>query len=165
MMGVFDITVLVCLVAALCIGLKKGFISQVMSLVALCLGIWLSVKLSPAVGTWLKGWLSIDDTALRVIAFVLIFCVVTLGLTLVGKVLETVVKVVLLGWLNRLLGALLAVFECLLILCLLLMAFDALNGVFEFAGEDSLAGTAFYGPLKTMAYALFPYLKELLFWN
>ena len=162
-MSVFDIIVLSALLIALCVGLKKGFISQVVSLVALCLGIWLSVKFSPAVGKWLAEWVSIDGTALKVIAFILIFCAVTLGLTIVGKVLEKVVKVVLLGWLNRLLGSVLSVFECLLVLCLLLMAFDALNGTFGFVSGEYLDGTASYGPLKAASYAMFPYLKELFF--
>ncbi len=164
-MGVFDIIVLSCLAVALFTGLKKGFIGQVVSLVALCLGVWMSVKFSAPTGAWLKGWISLDDTVLRVIAFVLIFCVVTLGLNLIGLILEKVVKVVLLGWLNRLLGATLALVECLLVLCILLMIFDALNGTFQFVKSDYLASTTFYGPLKTMSYAIFPYLKELFFWH
>ena len=164
-MSIFDIIVLSCLLIALCIGLKKGFIGQVVSLVALCLGVWLSVKFSVGVGQWLKSWIALDDTVLKVIAFILIFCITVLGLTLIGRILEKIVKVVLLGWLNRLLGATLAIVECLLILCILLMIFDALNGTFSFVKSEYLAATTFYGPLKTMSSAIFPYLKELFFWN
>ena len=164
-MSVFDIIVLVCLLVALCIGLKKGFIGQVVSLVSLCLGVWLSVTCSSPVSQWMKGWISLDDTVLKVIAFGLIFCAVVLVLTVVGKILEKIIKVVLLGWLNRLLGATLAVVECLLILGILLMIFDALNGTFSFVSVEYLAKTTFYAPLKTMSYAIFPYLKELFFWN
>ncbi len=164
-MSIFDIIVLSSLLIALCIGLKKGFIGQVVSLVALCLGVWLSVKFSVVVGQWLKSWIALDDTVLKVIAFILIFCITVLGLTLIGRILEKIVKVVLLGWLNRLLGATLAIVECLLILCILLMIFDALNGTFSLVKSEYLAATTFYGPLKTMSYAIFPYLKELFFWN
>ena len=62
-------------------------------------------------------------------------------------------------------GATLAVVECLLILCILLMIFDALNGAFSFVSAEYLAKTTFYTPLKTMSYAIFPYLKELFFWK
>ncbi len=161
----FDIIVLACLLAALCIGIKKGFIAQVISLVALCLGVWLSVKFSAPLGQWLSGWTSLEGNVPRIIAFILISCVTSLGITLLGKVLETIVKVVLLGWLNRLLGAILAVFECLLILCILLMVFDALNETFSFVKNEYLASTKFYGPLKSMSYAIFPYMKELFFWK
>ena len=78
-MSIFDIIVLSCLLIALCIGLKKGFIGQVVSLVALCLGVWLSVKFSVGVGQWLKSWIALDDTVLKVIAFILIFCITVLG--------------------------------------------------------------------------------------
>ncbi len=164
-MTVFDIIVAVCLLIALCAGIKRGFIRQVVSLVALCLGVWMSVTFAARVSLWMKEWISLDETVLKVIAFVLIFCTVTLVLTLLGKILEKVVKVVLLGWLNRLLGSVLAITECLLVLCLMLMIFDALNGTFSFVKTEYLASTVFYDPLKTVSYAIFPYLKELLFWN
>lgn len=164
-MSVFDIIVAVCLLIALCMGLKKGFIAQVVSLVALCLGVWLSVTFAAPVSQWLKEWASLDDTVLKVIAFALIFCVTVIVLTLIGKIVEKIVRVVMLGWLNRLLGATLAIVECLLILCMLLMIFDALNGTFSFVKSEYLASTVFYGPLKTVSYAIFPYLKELFFWN
>ncbi len=160
-MSIFDIIVIVCLLIALCIGIKKGFIAQVVSLVSLCLGVWLSVTFAAPVSRWLESWISLDDTVLKIIAFVMIFCVVAIVLTLVGKILEKIVKVVLLGWLNRLLGAVLAVVECILILCILLMIFDALNGTFSFVKADSLASTVFYEPLKTVSHSIFPYLKEI----
>ena len=164
-MNVFDIIVLVCLLVALCIGIKKGLISQVVSLVALCLGVWLSVKFCPQLSVWLGSWLTLDATVLKVIAFILIFIGTTLALRLVGWILEKVVKVVLLGWLNRLLGAVLSIVECLLVLCLVLMIFDALNGTFSFVGNEYLDSAKFYTPLKAVSYSIFPYLKELFFWN
>ncbi len=164
-MGIFDIIVLVCFLIALCAGLKKGLISQAVSLVALCLGVWLATTFSAPAGQWLKGWLSLDDTGLRITAFILIFCVTALVLTLVGKIMEKIVRVVMLGWLNRLLGAVLALVECLLILCIVLMLFDALNGTFGFVKADYLSSTAFYSSLKTVSGIIFPYLRELFFSN
>ncbi len=162
-MGIFDIIVLVCFLIALCIGLKKGFIAQVVSLVSLCLGVWLAVTFSVPVSRRLEEWVSFDGTGLRIAAFVLIFCVTVLVLTLAGKVLEKIIKVVLLGWLNRLLGAVLAAVECMLILCILLLVFDALNGTFSFVKTEYLASTVFYDPLKSVSHTIFPYLKEFLF--
>lgn len=164
-MSIFDIIVLVCIAVALFAGLRKGLIGQVVSLAGVCAGVWLSVKFSAEVGAWLSGWMALDEKLLRVIAFVLIFFVVALGLTLAGRLLEKVIKVVMLGWVNRLLGAVLALVECLLVLCLLLMAFDAINGTFSLVSADTLAGTIFYSPLKEVSYAIFPYLKELFFWK
>lgn len=164
-MGIFDIIVLVCFLIALCAGLKKGFIAQAVSLAALCLGVWLATTFSAPAGRWLEGWVSLDDTGLKITAFILIFCVTVLVLTLVGKILEKIIRVVMLGWLNRLLGAALALVECLLILCIVLMLFDALNGTFRFVKADYLASTVFYEPLKTVSGTIFPYLRELFLSN
>lgn len=160
-MGLFDIIVLVCFLIALCIGLKKGFIAQAVSLVSLCLGVWLAVTFSVPVGLRLEEWTSIDGAGMKIAAFVLIFCVTALVLTLAGRILEKIIKVVMLGWLNRLLGAVLAAVECLLILCIALMIFDALNGTFSFVKTEYLMSTVFYEPLETASHTIFPRLKEL----
>lgn len=164
-MGLFDIIVLVCFLIALCIGLKKGFIAQVVSLVSLCLGVWLAVTFSAPVSRLLEEWTSIDGDGMKIAAFVLIFCVTVLVLTLAGRILEKIIRVVMLGWLNRLLGAALAAVEWLLILCIALMIFDALNGTFSFVKTEYLESTVFYEPLKTVSHTIFPRMKELFLRN
>ena len=101
-MNILDIVLLVCLIPALIQGLRKGFIAQVVAIISLVLGGWLAYKFSAVVTEWLAQWLDITGQALNIISFILIFAVVVTLLFLLGKILEASVKIILLGWLNKL---------------------------------------------------------------
>ena len=45
------------------------------------------------------------------------------------------------------------------------MAFCSLNNTFELVSEETLETSVLFPPLKDLAYTVFPYLKELFFWN
>ena len=55
-----------------------------------------------------------------------------------------------------------AFLKCAIILGLVILAFNALNTTFGLVPEKTLADSAFYYPLKNMAYSVFPYLKGLI---
>lgn len=52
-----------------------------------------------------------------------------------------------------------------LVIGLVIMAFCSLNNTFNFVSEEVLNESVLFPPLKNLAYTVFPYLKELLFWN
>ena len=103
-MNFIDITILLCCVPAIFRGLSKGFIAQAAALVALVLGAWMSFLFSGTVVEWIRPAMDVSPAILQVIAFTLSLVAVFLALTLAGKALEGLVKVVMLGWLNKLLG-------------------------------------------------------------
>ena len=77
--------------------------------------------------------------------------------------MEKILKLVMLGWLNRLLGLVLAIANGLLVASLLLVLFTALNNTFEIVEQKTLAESVLYQPLYNFGSALFPYLKALIF--
>ena len=52
-MNVIDIILLICFVPAVIMGLRKGFIAQVIAIISIILGIWLSFQFSAALSGWL----------------------------------------------------------------------------------------------------------------
>ena len=99
------------------------------------------------------------------VSFALIFIAVAAGLAILGKLIEGTVKLIMLGWLNRLLGVIFSLIKAGLIVGLVIMAFCSLNNTFNFVSEETLSQSVLFPPLKNMAYTVFPYLKDLLFWN
>ena len=160
-MNILDIALLVCLVPALIQGLRKGFIAQVVAIISLVLGGWLAYHFSSVVTGWLEQWLDISGPALGILSFILIFVVVITVLFLLGKVLEASVKIILLGWLNKLLGLVFALFKYALVIGLLIILFDSINGKFDFVSESYLDSSFMYSGLRSVSYAVFPYLKSL----
>ena len=164
-MNIVDIIILICFIPALVQGLRKGFIAQVIAIISIIAGIWLSFRFATHVGHWLAQYIQASDQILKITAFALILVLTILGLGAVGKLLEATIKIVMLGWVNKLLGVLFSFIKCILITGLIIMVFSSFNQVFHIVSEAELAKSVLYTPLKDIANSVFPYLKELLFLN
>lgn len=164
-MSILDIILLICFIPALIQGLKKGFISQVISIVSLIAGVWLSFEFSTAVSAWLAQYVEASEKLLKIASFAIIMIGVFIILGIVGKSLEGILKFVMLGWLNRLLGVVFAFIKTGLVIGIVIILFNSLNNSLNLVSEETLAQSVLYPPLKDMAYTIFPYLKEIFFWN
>lgn len=164
-MSILDIILLICFIPALVQGLKKGFISQVIAIVSIVVGVSVSLKFANIAGAWLAQHIDASGEILKVTAFALILIGVFIVLGLLGKLLEKILKLVMLNWLNKLLGVLFAFLKTALIVGLMIILFNSLNETFHFVEESALADSVLYPPLKHMAYIVFPHLKEIFFWN
>lgn len=164
-MNIVDIILLICFVPALVQGLRKGFISQVIAIISIIAGVWVSARFTASASTWLAQYIEGSEQVLKVISFALIFIAVIAILAILGRLLEGTVKLIMLDWLNRLLGMVLSLVKAGLIVGLVIMAFCSLNNTFSLVSEEVLNESVLFPPLKNMAYTVFPYLKELLFWN
>lgn len=164
-MNIIDIILLICFIPAVVQGIRKGFISQVISIISLVLGIWMSARFASLVSTWIAQWITASGQVLEIVAFALILVVVFLVLGALGKVLEAAIKLIMLGWLNKLLGVVFALLKTGLIVGLVIMAFSSLNATFNLVKPEILSQSVLYTPLKDIANDVFPYLREMIFWN
>ena len=164
-MSIVDIILLICFVPALISGIRKCFISQVISIVSLIGGVWLSYEFSEPVGAWLSQYIETTENVLKLISFIIIMIAVFAGLALVGKLLEGIINFVMLGWVNKLLGVVFALLKTGLIVGLVIMLFCSLNNSLHLVSDEVLAESVLFTPLKNAAYTVFPYLKSLIFWN
>jgi membrane protein required for colicin V production len=164
-MSIVDIILLICFIPALVNGIRKGFISQVISIVSLIAGVWISFEFSSIVATWIGQYIQASENVLGIVAFALIMVGVFIVLGIFARFLEGIVKFVMLGWLNKLLGVVFALLKSGLIIGLVIMVFSSLNNNLHLVDENVLAESTLYTPLKDIAYTVFPYLKSLIFWN
>ena len=102
-----DIIFAVFMVIAIIKGYQKGFIIAVFSIIAFIVGLAAALKLSAVVAAYLKNSVHVSDKWLPFIAFAVVFFAVVILVSLGGKLIEKVFKVVLLGWLNRIGGIIL----------------------------------------------------------
>jgi membrane protein required for colicin V production len=164
-MSIVDIILLICFIPALISGIRKGFISQVISIVSLIAGVWVSYEFAEPVGAWLSQYIEAAENVLKLISFIIIMIAVFIGLALVGKLLERIINFVMLGWVNKLLGVVFALLKTGLIVGLVIMLFCSLNNSLHLVSDEVLAESVLFTPLKNAAYTVFPYLKSLIFWN
>ncbi len=141
-----DIIVVVLLIMAAFKGLRKGLILGIFSFLAFIIGLAAALKLSVVAASYIGQSISISQRWLPVIAFALVFIVVSLLIRLGARILEKMVQVVMLGWLNRLGGVILFALIYLFIFSIVLFYAVQLHIV---------------RPETTQASATYPYLEPL----
>lgn len=163
-MNILDIILLACFIPAIINGLRKGLVAQVVAIISIILGVWLSFRFSSAVSIWIGQWTGLESSqVLNIVSFILILAAVIFGLFAIGKIIEASIKIIMLGWLNKLLGVIFALVKCAMLIGVLIILFNSLNSAFHLVPEKYLSGSILYPPFKDMAYTIFPYLKDLLF--
>jgi membrane protein required for colicin V production len=161
-MNILDAIILIALIPALIQGLRKGFISQAISIISIIAGIWASARFADMVTECLSQYITTSEQAMKIISFTLILVIVFIILGLLRKFLESIINVVMLGWVNKLLGAVFSLTKALLIIGLIILAFNSLNNTFELVKPEVIADSVLYNPVKELADEVFPYIKNML---
>jgi membrane protein required for colicin V production len=162
-MGIFniiDILILLLFIPALIGGIKKGFIRQLAGLAALILGIWAAVRyndiLSGILGNWFKG----NSSVVNIISFIIIFTIVLLAVSLVGRLASRVFRAVMLGWLDRIVGVIFSILKTAFILSVVIYILNSLDSLYSFMPKESISESRLYPRIKEIAPSVFPYFKE-----
>lgn len=162
-MNTIDIVILICLFPGVVQGVRKGFISQVISIISVIIGIWASFKFSDVVSTWLSQYLTVSPAMMNIISFIVIFFGVAVVLRFIEKALEGFIKFVMLGWADKLLGVGFAVLKYLILVSVIVMLFATANGDGKIVKNEVLEESVLYEPVKDFGYTIFPFFKDLLF--
>ena len=162
-MATLDIIIIAIVIAASIWGLFKGFISQAISIVALMLGIWCACRFTEFISSKVCEWFNLDisQNTLHIIFFAIIFIVVVILAHLLGKGIENLVKLSLLGWVNRLLGLLFGALKAIIILGIVIYAINYINNLFNLIPKEIFSNSKAYGFLLHFTKDFFPFLHNL----
>ena len=139
-MAVIDIIILVLLLLAVIKGLKDGLIRQAGGIAGLFIGI----------------------NIVKIIAFVLIIIATCLCMHLLGKLLEKIIQLATLGWVNRILGMVLSIATTVLLIGVLLSLIEYVNDTwFTLVPKEALEGSKGVQIITSITDSVFPYIKEL----
>lgn len=162
-MGTLDIILLICFIPAIIRGLSKGFVEQAVALVSIFVGTWVAYHFNQLVCAWLEPHFpSMSEKTLTIISFIILLVLAVVVLYIIGRLLTKVVHMVLLGWLDRILGFVFAILKTALLLGLVVILFENINVNHFFVKEATLAASPVYCFIKSLALTVFPYLKELI---
>ena len=161
-MNSIDIILLICFVPGLIAGIKKGFMVQACTLVGFVASVWCAWKFATLLGAYITPHVDFSPALANTISFAIILIVVSILFALLGKLLAKLMKVVLLGWLDKLLGAVLASLVTLAILGVVIFVFDSLDAQWHIIKSTILQDSILYQGIKTVALTVFPYLKLLI---
>jgi len=99
-------------------GLLRGLVNEASSLAGLLIGGWLAYRFHPLLAVPLKNTLHLPSHLSSFLAFIIILLITGLCAHIIGNVITSALKFVMLGTLNRLGGLLIGVAEGALLLCM-----------------------------------------------
>src|SRR6478672_12499601 len=101
-----DFVLVILLIVAIFKGLRNGFVLAIFSFLAFVIGLAAALKLSTVVAGYLDTNTNVSHRWLPVLAFAIVFLIVVFLVKLSAKAIEGALKIVMLGWLNKLGGVL-----------------------------------------------------------
>jgi len=136
-MSCLDIAIIVIIGIAALTGLKIGIIKTVLTLIGVIVGVILAGRFYVALAD--KLTFIPQETLARVVAFAIILVIVILIASIIAGVLKWLASIVLLGWVNRLGGALLGLITGGIFAGALLAMWTKFLGISDPIAESALA--------------------------
>lgn len=140
-------------------GLMSGFIRSLSVFVGLILGIYLAHVYASDLSPTISEWFTISAKQCLSLSYVIIFIVVMLFVAIAARILDKFVHLILLGWLNKLLGALFGFFKWAIILSFFVMLIEYANSKFEFLSQEKKSESLLYEPIKVIVPTIMPYVE------
>ncbi|KAA6350806.1 hypothetical protein EZS27_001794 [termite gut metagenome] len=160
-MTVIDIVVLVCIIVGGIIGLKKGLVWQVATILGLILGFTIAKHLYAYIAEKYVSSITNSLTIAQIIAFIAIWLIVPIVFSLAGALLTKIINAASLGCFNRSLGAVLGVIKYMFLIGVMIHILDRFDSGNHIISQNKKDTSAFYYPLKTFTGMIFPAIKEL----
>lgn len=126
-MSKIDIVLIVILVIGAIAGYKKGFLSELFTLLGIILGVLAGFKLMGAAMLMLDEHYDINEKVLPYVAFAVVFLIVVVGITLLGKAFKSSLEKTVLGGIDKLCGGLLGIVKAAFMASVLIWLFTSLN--------------------------------------
>ncbi len=156
-----DIILLLVWLIAITEGLMKGLIKQVVGILALIVAAYCSFHFSGFAADRIVDWFNWNGEGLRIVAFVVTFIVVLIVVLLLGHLLDKLLKIVLLGWLNRLTGAIFGWIKWNILLVILVYVLSLVDAYIPFLPKEAFESSRLFQVIEKFSSILLPYLPFL----
>ncbi|MDP2237986.1 MAG: CvpA family protein [Bacteroidales bacterium] len=158
-MNILDIIILILLVIFTIQGFRKGLVAELSSLLALILGVYVAFFFSSVTADFLHEFFGIESKYLKLIAFVLTLVLVIVAVAAIGKVVEKIINTLMLGFFNRLTGAVFGAIKGMLILSLILMLLNYLEIGESLISKERQQNSRLYDEVESFAPYIFRRFK------
>ncbi len=137
-------------------GYKKGILLEAIAIVGFIVALIAALHLLPQSTAWLTDQFGSENNVLPILAFLLTFIVIVVTITMLGRLLKSVIHLTPLGFADDVLGAALGAVKWAFILSLLLAALDWAE-----IEVDSLKNGQLYGLLRPFSSLV---IDQIILW-
>ncbi|MFT4661344.1 MAG: membrane protein required for colicin V production [Patiriisocius sp.] len=159
-MHLLDIVFLVPILWALYRGYKKGLIIEITSLVSLVLGVYGAIKLSGVTGQYLTEYFNMSEQNLGIVSFAVTFILIVGLIYFIGKMIEKMIDLVALSFVNKLGGAFFSGLKVAMIISIILVTLNGWNEKYNFLPDSVSDDSMFFEPLTKLSPTVMPFLQN-----
>lgn len=153
-----DLIIAVILAIGAITGYRKGFLAELFFLFAIVLGVFLGFKLMGAGVEYLAREFNADTAVLPYISFLIIFLIVVILVTLIGKSIKNSLDKTFLGQMDSWAGAGLGIIKYAFLISVIIWLLEA----FQLSSEEWKEGSVLYPMAAQVAPTLSEYFGEIL---
>lgn len=110
-------------------GFSNGFVLELTQIASVFVGIIVALKYTNIMAAFLQEQVAFSFELIQIVVFLILFALVVMIMHLIGNLITKVLKIIFLGWMNKLLGVVFGVIKALLLLCLLAVITQRINAV------------------------------------
>lgn len=151
------------IIALLAFGLIQGFIDgliiEIAELVGLVAGIWGAIHFSGWTAGLLEGWFDMQASWTGIVAFAITFLAIVIAIYLIGKMIDSLMKAISLGFVVKALGAVFGVFKTALILSVIFVFLNTIDQKRHFLPSATIDNSFLYNPIADLVPSIFPLVE------
>ncbi len=121
----FDIVAGCAALLFIILGIKRGFVEEVVRVLAVMCAFFGSLSLYRKGAVYLE-WVHLSGSVRSVISFLVIFLAILVAVTLIGILIKKIVHLTVLGWVDRLCGGVLGFVKVFFLVWIIVMAVSSL---------------------------------------
>lgn len=160
-MNTLDIVLLVAAGIGLLFGLKSGLVKQLSFGASIIIGLLQATIFYPRTAAWLQGLTEWDNLICTIVGFIIAFAATAAIVNIIGTILRWLLKVLLLGWLDRILGAIFSTIVALGFVVLGVNISDSISPDNEITGKTSQAESLLYKKVAEVTFLLIEEAKKI----
>lgn len=161
-MNSFDLFILIPIAAGLIFGFFKGFVREVISLLAVVGAIFVAELFSEKLTPYVAELFSLSSKMAKTGSYIVLFVGTIFIALMLSKVVERIFSGLHLKWLNSLLGGVFGALKIAIVASVVVNTFDALDSKFQFANPKNKATSIVYYPVMKLAPALWKEAKKTI---
>ena len=139
-------------------GFKKGLVFELVSIVALVLGVYGGLKFSDTTSEYLSSY--VDSEYLSIASFTVTFLLILVLVFAAGKVVEKIINMVALKMINKLLGAMFALLKISIALGVLITIIESYDRKLNFIPKETKDSSILYKPLLEISNKVLPEIEK-----
>ena len=147
-MSYLDIFLIVIIVWGAYNGFLKGLVKELASILGIIFGIYLAKNYYSFLDQKLYLLFESEANYLSLISAIIIFLLTIMIFKIVASFLTKFLKLIALGLLNKIIGAIFGVLKSLLILCVIIFVFSKINNVVNIIEKDKIQESFIYTEIE-----------------